>query len=274
MQLFYREKGNPDNPPLILLHGLWGASDNWLTVAGLLADYFHVILPDFRNHGHSPHSPEHSYEDLSRDLSIFITSLHLPRKPFIAGHSMGGKALMLLLLKKPQIAAKAAILDIAPKPYLSFPHSIHQDLLETMTNISPGFYQHREEIHTAIRQKLPSEELCQIVFKNLDKTSTGFRWKINTEAIQKNNQDILDWPVSYNRQNYPFPILFIRGENSEYITGHDLSSISNLFPAAEIRTLPGASHFLHRDQPELLAQTLIHYFLSLPGNSILSEIFL
>ena len=51
MQLFYREKGIDTHPPLIILHGLWGASDNWLPVADLLSHRFHVILPDLRNHG-------------------------------------------------------------------------------------------------------------------------------------------------------------------------------------------------------------------------------
>lgn len=260
MQLFYREKGNPDKPPLILLHGLWGASDNWLSIAGLLTRQFHVFLPDLRNHGHSPHTPEHDYEVLSQDINTFIKSLHLSQKPFIAGHSMGGKALMLLLLKEPQIAAKAAILDIAPKPYPATINSMHQSLMETMLNISPGHYQHRDEIHAIIRQKLPSEELCQIVFKNLEKTSNGFRWKINLAAIQKNRDAILDWPTSYTKQNYTSSILFIRGENSEYVTDHDLSAILALFPATCFRTLPGASHFLHKDQPELLTENLIQFF--------------
>lgn len=260
MQLFYREKGNPDNPPLILLHGLWGASDNWLTVAGLLAGHFHVILPDFRNHGHSPHSPGHSYEDLSQDLSAFITSLHLHRKPFIAGHSMGGKALMLLLLKEPQTVAKAAILDIAPKPYLSFPHTMHQTLLEVMTNVSPDLYPRREELHAAIRQKLPSEELCQIVFKNLEKTNNGFRWKINVAALSDNYRTILDWQEPRQYAKVLCPTLFVRGENSAYLTDSDQPVIRSLFPNAGFRTLPGASHFLHKDQPELLARTLIRFF--------------
>jgi len=267
MHLFYREKGTPGHPPLILLHGLWGASDNWLRVAGLLANRFHVILPDLRNHGHSPHSAEHDYEALGQDLETFIAALHLPRKPFIAGHSMGGKALMHLLLKEPQLAAKAAILDIAPKTYPPDPHGIHRRLLAALTAIPPEHYRLREEIHAAIRQQLSSEELCQIAFKNVGKTENGFRWKIHTEAIQRNLQALLAWQTPHIRQTYPFPILFIRGEHSAYISDNDFPAIRSLFPAAEIRTLPGASHFLHRDQPELLAQHFIRFFLDSPEHS-------
>ena len=261
MRLFYREKVTPEHPPLILLHGLWGASDNWLQVAGLLADRFHIFLPDLRNHGHSPHSPEHDYEVMSQDLKMFIASLHLSRKPFVAGHSMGGKALMRLLLTEPQTVAKAAVLDIAPKTYPPEDHDMHQYLLETMTRIAPERYRHREDLHTAIRQLLPSEALCQIVFKNIGKTEDGFRWKINVEAIQKNKQTILAWQLPADRQPYPFPVLFLRGEHSTHVSDDDIPAIRSLFPAAEIQTLPGASHFLHQDQPTLLAQHLLHFFL-------------
>ena len=261
MRLFYREKGTPEHPPLILLHGLWGASDNWLQVAGLLADHFHIFLPDLRNHGHSPHTPEHDYEVMSQDLKTFIASLHLSQKPFVAGHSMGGKALMRLLLTEPQTVAKAAVLDIAPKTYPPEDHGMHQHLLETMTRIAPEHYRHRENLHSAVRQLLPSEALCQIVFKNIGKTEDGFRWKINVEAIQKNKQTILAWQLPADGQPYPLPILFLRGEHSTHISNGDIPAIRSLFPTAEIQTLPGASHFLHQDQPALLAQHLLHFFL-------------
>ena len=95
MQLFYREKGNSSYPPLILLHGLWGASDNWLGVANQLATHFHVLLPDFRNHGHSPHDDVHDYSALSEDITDFIGSLNLPtpyRRTFYGRESIDALA--------------------------------------------------------------------------------------------------------------------------------------------------------------------------------------
>lgn len=266
MQLFYREKVNPDNPPLILLHGLWGASDNWLTVAGLLAEHFYVILPDCRNHGNSPHTPEHSYDNLSQDVETFITSLHLQQKPFIAGHSMGGKALMRLLLQKPRLIAKAAILDIAPVSYAGNANTLHQTLMSVIDRLPLQNYRNREEIHTAIRQLLPEEQLCQILFKNLRKTAHGFEWRVNTTAIADNRQMLEGWTIpQIQTLNFP-PIHFIRGEKSDYISEDGVSAISALFPGATLETLPEATHFLHQDQPKRLAQALIRFFLFDSGN--------
>lgn len=97
MKLFYREIGQGD--PLIILHGLWGASENWLPIARLLEDRFRVILPDVRNHGQSPHSNEMDYDVMSDDIIELIESLQLPVRPCIAGHSMGGKIVMAILMK-------------------------------------------------------------------------------------------------------------------------------------------------------------------------------
>ena len=105
MKLFFRTIG--EGTPLIILHGLWGASENWLPIAHLLEDKFQVILPDVRNHGQSPHDEAMNYEVMSNDIIELIEDLKLPVRPHIAGHSMGGKIVMALLLKRPELVNKA-----------------------------------------------------------------------------------------------------------------------------------------------------------------------
>lgn len=260
MELFYREKGNPSLPPLIILHGLWGASDNWLTVASHLAGLFHVILPDFRNHGHSPHSPEHNYEVLSQNIRKFITRLQLPVRPFIAGHSMGGMALMTLLLKQPQIAAKAAIIDSCP--YTSAGQSpIHARLLSFILDNPAENFKNREELTSLIRQAFPEDEYNQLLLKNIRKTHTGYEWKINATALQKNLSALMNQTLPAPVKPYPAPLLFVRAANSGYIPTQLPTALCSLFPYATLTTIPRSSHRIHADQPLLLAQTLSAFFL-------------
>ncbi len=261
MELFYREKGKRSLPPLILLHGLWGASDNWLPVADLLSEHFHVLLPDFRNHGHSPHAPEHHYKILSQDIETWITQQHLNTKPFLVGHSMGGKTLMYLLLKKPEIARRAAIIDICPRSYLPQDNDLHQILLEYLSRFPLHSYSRREEIHQAILADLSDPTLCQILFKNIRKSPSGFTWKINVEAIRSHLNELLDWPL-HTPTPYPWPILFIKGELSGYLTQEDLPRIHSYFPKAQLIIIQGASHSVHTDAPKTLANTLSTFFLS------------
>ena len=260
MQLFYRTKGNNTLPPLIILHGLWGASDNWLQVAEFLCDRFHVILPDLRNHGRSPHSDMLDYESMRQDIADFIKELQLPQKPFVAGHSMGGKILMTLLLKEPELVRKAAILDIAPVNYLRQTDSMHQMLTDFMLHFPLSNYSNRETIHARIRKTFSSEMLCQILFKNIRKGTNGFEWKVNIQAIAENKSTLLSWPTSFDRINDTPPLLFIRGEKSTYVTNKELEAIFHFFPKAQIETITESGHFLHTDQPHSLAQTLLRFF--------------
>lgn len=177
VELFYREKGRRENPPLILLHGLWGASDNWLPVAETLSGRFRVILPDLRNHGQSPRHPEHTYAIAGEDVEALIHRLALSSPPFMAGHSMGGKCLMYLLLKTPGIARKAAVIDISPKTYDTPGEGLHRKLLDFFSRFTfiPG--EKRTALHQRIRREIGDEQTCQIVFKNLQRDTSGFHWQ-------------------------------------------------------------------------------------------------
>lgn len=258
MQLFYREKGHPSLPPLIILHGLWGASDNWLRVASLLENRFHVILPDCRNHGHSPHLPVHRYETLCQDIEDWIGTLNLSCKPLIAGHSMGGKTVMQILLKAPGIVAKAAVIDIAPRSYSG--HPIHSRLLRFM-NTPEILSCNRQELFRRIQTAFPEEKYRQLLLKNIHKQDHRFTWKINVPALAGHLSKIMGWPQP-PLNLYTSPVLFVAGSESDYLTTSDIPLIRDLFPAARFATIPHAGHWIHADAPERLAHTLISFFLN------------
>lgn len=259
-RLFYRGKGDPHLPPLILLHGLWGASENWLSVASFLTSRFHVILPDARNHGRSPHREGHDYETLAEDLQEWIGLLNLPERPFIAGHSMGGKALMVLLLKCPEIVSKAAILDIAPVIYPEHYFVFHCRLLDFIISNPLACFSSREEIHRYIGQYFEKEEDRQLLFKNVRKGLSGFEWKIDARTLKKHMTDLRGWPETCAGKRYFLPVLFVRGEQSDYIGEKETEQIRACFPQARIETLSGCGHRLHADRPEALAGVLMEFF--------------
>ncbi len=67
MELYYRKYGKA-GPPLIIVHGLYGSGDNWVSIARDLSDRFEVYVVDQRNHGQSPHSDIHDYPSMRDDL--------------------------------------------------------------------------------------------------------------------------------------------------------------------------------------------------------------
>ena len=147
MKLYFRKQG--EGTPLIILHGLWGASENWLPIAHSLEDRFQVILPDIRNHGQSPHADEMNYEVMSDDIIELIEDLRLPVPPHIVGHSMGGKIVMALLLKRPDIVNKAIVVDIAPVSYSQQDGGSHYKIIDFMANFDFDVRKVRKSCHPA-----------------------------------------------------------------------------------------------------------------------------
>lgn len=264
-QLFYREAGSISHPPLMILHGLWGASENWLRVSSGLSAKYHVIIPDLPNHGQSPHIAEHDYETLSGYIHEFITQLNLSEPLHIIGHSMGGKILMNLLLKWPELISKAIIIDIAPKDYRNCKEiERHAQLINYMCATPIGTISERSVILRQIREHFPEEELYQLLAKNIrrKKKEDRFEWKINTNAIQKSLEMILSWHPASDKA-YPLPVLFIKGEKSGYINEtEDIPAIRQIFPAACFRTIPEANHAIHADHPQELTNCILNFLQS------------
>lgn len=247
MQLYYREIGK--GQPLILLHGLWGASENWLPVARKLSDRFRVILPDLRNHGRSGHQSCHDYPALREDIHELMDTLGLTEKPVLAGHSMGGKTVMAFLLQYPEAVSRGIVIDIAP---ISYPLSEeHRTFLQLIRTLTPQTIPGRDQLLAKLKQWVPDTETQQLVLKNIRRSGKSWEWKINTEALEQNIKAICSWPEQWQGQKYTSPVLFIKGENSPYIP--DDECMKKQFPAAHIEIIPGTTHRIHAEQPDLLA---------------------
>lgn len=250
MQLYYRHFG--EGKPLIILHGLFGQSDNWVTIGRNLSARFSVYIPDLRNHGRSPHSAVHSYPALADDLAGFIET-HAIEKPVLIGHSMGGKTAMAFALSHPEKVAGLAVVDISPRKYPVDPAVQH--VIATMQQINPEDYHSRNEFEKELKQNIPDPRVRMIMLKNLYYQSPGkLAWQLNLEALSNNIGQVFEG-IDTGRK-YDGPVLFVRGGRSEYVTEEDIPLINILFPAAVIKTISGATHWVHADAPEKLADIL------------------
>ena len=252
MKLFFREIGQ--GKPLIIIHGLWGASDNWLPIAHRLEDQFRVILPDMRNHGQSPHSDTMSYEAMSDDLIELIQDLRLPEPPAIVGHSMGGKIVMALLLKRPELVTRPVIVDIAPITYSFKDGGRHDKIIHFMQDFHLADYSTWSALSEAIGHHFHSERGRQLFLKNIRRTPEGFQWKINYPVIGSHFEEISGCPGPFPHATYDQEILFIKGELSPLIPG--IACLQKQFPAARLIQIPRCGHWIHAEQPEMLADAI------------------
>jgi esterase len=244
MKLAYRHFG--EGNPVIILHGLFGQSDNWVSIARRIADRFSVFIPDQRNHGQSPHAAVHTYPALSEDLYEFMAQLGIDRT-ILMGHSMGGKAAMTFALEYPEMVEKLIIVDIGPGKYPE--RANHTEVITQMLSIDLNTFSSRIQIEKILKEKVPDPRIQMLILKNLYYKQPGkLGWKLNLEAINHNMDHLFDG-IRIDAQ-YSGPTLFIRGGESDYLSDEDSGLIKGLFPMATIETISGASHWVHADAPE------------------------
>jgi pimeloyl-ACP methyl ester carboxylesterase len=261
MKLFYRKYGV--GPPLIILHGLYGSSDNWATIAKNLDNRFTVYLPDQRNHGQSPHSDIHDYDSMRDDIYELADDLKL-KKFFLAGHSMGGKTAISFALKWPEMINGLLIADISPfvnENTSQSSYNQHLTILTSMLSIDLSKIKSRAEAEMILMEKINSEKIRGFILKNLQRgPGNNFSWKLNASSLFKNLEKIMqgiDRDAGFSQQITGFPVIFLKGADSDYLPESDYKDILKVFPAAEFVVAAEAGHWIHSDRPDEVVRNLM-----------------
>lgn len=241
-----------DLPPLLIVHGLYGSARNWGVIARRLADRRDVYAVDQRNHGESPWHPTHSYADMAGDLAEVIGSLGAPMD--VMGHSMGGKAAMVLALHRPDLLRRLVVADIAPVAYA---HDQTQ-YITAMQAMDLAGVDTRAEADRRLAATVPEASLRAFFLQSLDlKAEGGPRWRLNLDVLGAEMPKIVGWPDPQGM--FEGPVLFLTGAESHYVRPEHRALIRPLFPQARFAKLPGAGHWLHADKPRAFEETLRIY---------------
>lgn len=250
MSLHFKKYGEAPET-LVILHGLFGSLDNWQSIGKLLGEHFTTYIIDQRNHGKSPHYPEHNYDLMASDLKNFLEEQGIEKANLI-GHSMGGKTVMKFAIQEPQFIKKMVVADIAPKYYA--PH--HQDIIAALKSVDFTTDATRKQVQEKLALSIQEPGVIQFLMKGLTwKTKEQLGWKFNLDVISAQIDNIGE--ALENDVYFTNPTLFIRGENSNYITDDDIDLIEQIFPMAQYQTVSDAGHWLHAENPsEFLEKVL------------------
>jgi pimeloyl-ACP methyl ester carboxylesterase len=244
MKLFFRTFG--DGKPLIILHGLLGLSDNWVSIGKLLAHNYRVIIPDLRNHGQSPHSSIFNYDAMTLDISELMDELEL-ESAIVMGHSMGGKVAMKFALQYPEKTKKLIVVDISLKQYDERQEQI--SIIKAMLAIDFVSVDSRSEISELLKKTILEDKVRLFVMKNLyRKTRTKLGWRPDLTDIYQNIDYVFEAITGNNV--YPGASLFVHGAESGYVSTSDFPLILHYFPRALFGKVPDAGHWVHADNPE------------------------
>ncbi len=253
MKLHFRKYGHESNQALLTLHGLFGQSDNWSSIAKKLSEHsLSVYAIDLRNHGLSPHSNEMSYELMAMDIKELIDSENI-LSPILLGHSMGGKVAMYFDYLFSNTLKKLMIVDIAPKKY---PPG-HTDVFNALHSIDFNIIKTRKETELALRKHLNNEAVIQFLLKNLYwQAQNQLNWRFHLNTIYHHYEEILKEIPQYLSST---PTAFIRGEKSPYITDTDWHDIQKIYIDSKLITISNAGHWVHAEQAQLFVNDILNY---------------
>ena len=237
-----------DTPPLVIVHGLFGSARNWGVIARRLADRRDVIAVDMRNHGFSPRFATQGYPEMAADLAEVIDA-HGGRAD-VLGHSMGGKAAMVLALTRANCVARMVVADIAPVAYA---HDNIQHTRAMQALVLDGLTS-RGQADARLAALVPEESLRAFFLQSLDLKTGPPHWRLNLDVLAAEMPKIVGWPEITGQ--FTGRCLFVSGAQSGFVQSGNRPAILALFPAARFVKISGAGHWLHADKPRAFEETV------------------
>jgi len=242
LELACEDIGN--GPPVVILHGLFGSSKNWRSVARALATGYRVLCVDLRNHGASPWADGMAYTDMASDVRALITAKRL-ESPLLVGHSMGGKTAMVLALEDGAALGGLVVVDIAPVAYGDRMTSY----VAAMNGLDTAAVSTRSQAQRMMLQVLPDAGDVAFLLQNLVPRNEHFEWRLNLAAIGAAIPELSSFPAHLGNARFRGPTTLIRGTRSDYVTPPDLPHFAAMFPALQDCPIDGAGHWVHADRP-------------------------
>ena len=250
VDLHYRRLGPEGSPTIVVLHGLFGTSDNWGSVGKELAEPstpgiapFDVLLVDLRDHGRSPHTEGTSYPIMAADVHALVDRSGLS-DIILVGHSMGGKVAMVFAQQWPALLKHLVVVDISPKEH----ENNHGHIIEALLTAELSTGRTRKEVETQIAERVKEPGVVQFLMKNLYwETEEQLAWRVNAPLLARDLPAIL---AAIGPETVRVPTLFIRGGASDYIQREDIPAILEQFPKARVETIPYAGHWVHAKAPD------------------------
>ncbi len=250
MRLNISDKGQGE--VIVLIHGLLGSLDNLNMVARAFHKTHRVISVDLRNHGSSSHHADMSYATLANDVLETLDELEVTEFDLL-GHSMGGKVAMLLALNEPQRVKRLIVADIAPTTY----PERHNEIFTGLNSIPLAQISNRNDADEHLSKHVAEPGIRQFLLRNLSKSDSGFRWKMNLSHIIANYHHVIGFPDINSQFNKP--CLFIIGSESNYVDKSHQTRIASLFPQVKAKVIQGAGHWLHAEKTLIFNKLLRNF---------------
>ena len=248
--------GGERGPWSAFCHGLFGQGKNWTQVAKVVAERHRVLLLDMPQHGRSPWTPDFDYLDAADQVAQ-----RSRRAVAVVGHSMGGKSLVLALLH-PSASNGCAWSTWRRSPTRApTPSTLRRcDARLDLHALGPA------PTPTGARGRGADPVVRGFLLQNLrrhrsTRTAPGWYWQPNLEVIGDRLDVITGWPADRLADVTPYdgPVLWVRGERSDYVGDEHAEAMTALFPRVRRVTIKGSGHWVHSEQPEAFTSVMLAF---------------
>ena len=243
---------------VVFCHGLFGQGKNWTQMARQLAERHRVLLLDMPQHGRSSWTGDFGYLDAADQVASAVAE-HAGDEPVaLVGHSMGGKIAMVLALRHPERVERLCVVDVAPVAYDG--RRQFGGYVRAMRGLDLATLTSRGDADAALVEAAPDPVVRAFLLQNLRRSpeAPGWAWQPNLEVIGDRLDVITGWPGERLSGVAPYagPVLWVRGERSDYVSDEHAAAMAALFPRVRRLSVRNAGHWVHSEQPVAFAGVL------------------
>ena len=263
LRLHYVDWGNPDGPPMLLIHGGRDHCRNWDWVAEHFAKDYHIIAPDLRGHGDSQWEASGNYTQISYvyDIAKLLQQKNM-HDVTVIGHSLGGAiALMYTALFPERVKKLVAIEGMGPSPSLAAKQaeiSINNrvrswvDDMRKLSGRLPRRYDTLDDAFKRMRDENPhlsEEQARHLTLHGANQNEDGtYSWKFDNYVRVFSMSGLPNEEVKKMYGEISCPTLLMRGEES-WASDPVADGRTQCFNCPiEYQSFANAGHWVHHDQ--------------------------
>ncbi|KAH7393573.1 prolyl oligopeptidase-like protein [Cadophora sp. MPI-SDFR-AT-0126] len=245
---------------IIFMHGLFGSKKNNRSISKALARDLGrpIYAVDLRNHGDSPHDPNHDYLSMANDVEGFMEE-HGLKEPTLIGHSMGAKTAMTLALRSPELIHDIISVDNAPVDVALM--SSFAQYIQGMKKIEESEVTKQVDADQILKNYEESLPIRQFLLTNMyqpPQTRTK-KFRIPLRILGSALGNLGDFPFKNPGEvRFEGPALFVRGTQSKYVPDESLPVIGEFFPRFRLADVD-CGHWVISEKPEEFRQAVVEF---------------
>ncbi|MFT2091196.1 alpha/beta fold hydrolase [Paraglaciecola sp. 2405UD69-4] len=244
-----------NKPWIILIHGLFGSLDNLSGLRRLFCEHFQVLSIDLPDHGKSGFTQAFSFKNYAQLISQTLTDLEIHKAIFV-GHSLGGKIAMQIALDNSNLVERLVIIDIAPVEY----RPRHNQVLAGLNAVDLANLESRKQAEQTLGEYIQEAGVRQFLLKSLYNQEDKWFWRFNLELLQRDYKK-LSGAITADH-SYDKPVLFIKGQLSDYLLAEHKNDTLKLFPKSQSKMITGVGHWLHAEKPKVCYEMIMSFALA------------